>query len=73
MTLRSMGSSDAIASSIAARVSLLVSASSGAGSGEADPTSSPDAVSHSTVVWSSASAPNDENVAARWCRPAARR
>ena len=67
---RSMGSSAATAASIADRSSRLVSATSGVGSGPADPISSPAEVSHSAVERSSWSAcPNDEKAAARSWRP----
>ena len=68
MTVRSIGLRAATAASIADRSSRLVRATSGVGSGPADPISSPDEVSHSAVERSSWSAcPNDENAAAR-CR-----
>jgi hypothetical protein len=62
-----------MASSIDARVSLPTSASSGASSGPAVPMSSPDAVSHSAIDWSSTSSrPKEANVAARSWRLAER-
>ena len=57
----------ASATSIDSRVSLLVSASSGLGSGPAAAMSSPELVSHCSIQSSSTSAvANDEKVAARW-------